>query len=126
MFEAMRLASFMEKHSTGDPRALPAAEALEMATIGGAKALGLDAKIGSLEPGKLADVIVVGMTRAGQTPVYNPVSHIVYATRGSDVRDVFVHGKALMRDRAVKTLDRAAVLAAARAMQEKVKAAVAK
>jgi 5-methylthioadenosine/S-adenosylhomocysteine deaminase len=126
MFEAMRLASFMEKHSTGDPRALPALDALEMATIGGAKALGLDARIGSLEPGKLADVIVVGMSRAGQTPMYNAVSHIVYATRGSDVRDVFVHGKALMRDRQVKTLDRAAVLETARAMQLKVNAAVAK
>ena len=126
MFEAMRLASFLAKHSTGDPRALPAPEALEMATIGGARALGLDANIGSLEPGKLADVIVVGMTRAGQTPLYNAVSHLVYATRGSDVRDVFVHGKALMRDREVKTLDRAAVLAAAREMQQQVKAAVAK
>jgi 5-methylthioadenosine/S-adenosylhomocysteine deaminase len=126
MFEAMRLASFLAKHTTADPRALPAAEALDMATIGGAKALGLDAKIGSLEPGKLADVIVVGMSRAGQTPVYHPVSHIVYATRGSDVRDVFVHGKALMRDRQVTTLDRAAVLEGARAMQQKVKAAVSK
>ena len=126
MFEAMRTASFLAKHTTADPRALPAAEALEMATIGGAKALGLDATIGSLETGKLADVIVVDMSRAGQTPVYNAVSHLVYATRGSDVRDVFVHGKALMRDRVVKTLDRAAVRAAARDMQQKVKAAVAK
>jgi 5-methylthioadenosine/S-adenosylhomocysteine deaminase len=126
MFEAMRLASFLEKHTTGDPRALPAAAALEMATIGGAKALGLDATIGSLEPGKLADVIVVGMGDASQTPIYNPVSHLVYATSGSDVRDVFVHGKALMRGRKVTTLDRAAVLDAARAMQQKVMAAVTK
>jgi 5-methylthioadenosine/S-adenosylhomocysteine deaminase len=126
MFEAMRIASFLEKHNTGDPRALPAQAALEMATIGGAKALGLGGTIGSLEPGKLADVIVVDMSRAGQTPVYNPISHLVYATRGSDVRDVFVHGRALMRDRDVKTLDRDAVLAAARAMQQRVRAAVSK
>jgi len=126
MFEAMRLASFLAKLSTGDPRALPAADALEMATLGGAKALGLDARIGSLEPGKLADVIVVDMSRAGQTPVYNVVSHLVYATRGSDVRDVWVHGRALMRDRQVTTLDRGAVLDAARAMQRKVRAAVQK
>jgi 5-methylthioadenosine/S-adenosylhomocysteine deaminase len=126
MFEAMRLASFLQKHSTGDPRALPARTALELATIGGARALGLDAKTGSLEVGKLADVIVVDMSRAHQTPVYDPISHLVYATRGDDVRDVFVHGRALMRDRQVKTLDRAAVLRDARAMQDKVRAAVKK
>ena len=124
MFEAMRLASFLAKLSTGDPSALPAGDALEMATIGGARALGLAAHTGSLEPGKLADVIVVDMTRAGQTPVYNVVSHLVYATRGSDVRDVWVHGRALMRDRQVLTLDREAVLAAARTMQQQVRAAV--
>ncbi|MDQ3068637.1 MAG: amidohydrolase family protein [Acidobacteriota bacterium] len=126
MFESMRLASFLQKHANVDPRALPAKAALELATMGGARALGLDASIGSLEAGKLADVIVVGMSRARQTPVYDPVSHLVYATRGDDVRDVFVHGRVLMRDRLIRTLNRAAVLRDARAMQQKVKAAVAK
>ncbi|MEX2273344.1 MAG: amidohydrolase [Vicinamibacterales bacterium] len=126
MFEAMRVASFLQKHTTGDPRALPARAALEMATIGGARALGLQARTGSLEPGKLADIIVVDMSRAHQTPMYDPISHLVYATRGDNVRDVFVHGRVLMRDRQVKTLDRAAVLREARAMQQKVKAAVSK
>lgn len=126
MFEAMRLASFLQKHSTGDPRSLPAATALEMATLGGARALGLATRTGSLEPGKLADIIVVRMDGAHQTPMYDPVSHLVYATRGSDVRDVIVHGKVLMRNRQIRTLDRAAVLADARAMQQKVRAAVAK
>jgi len=126
MFEAMRLASFLAKHTGGDPRALPAKAALEMATIGGARALGLDGRTGSLEPGKLADVIVVGMSAPHQTPMYDPVSHLVYATRGADVRDVIVHGRVLMRDRQVKTLDRAAVLSEARAIQQKVKAAVTK
>jgi 5-methylthioadenosine/S-adenosylhomocysteine deaminase len=126
MFEAMRLASFLQKHATGDPRALPAKAALEMATIGGARALGLHTTTGSLEPGKLADLIVVDMSRAHQTPMYDPISHLVYATRGDNVRDVFVHGKALMRDRQLKTLDREAVLRDARAMQQKVRAAVAK
>ena len=124
MFEAMRTASFLQKLSTGDPRALPAKQALEMATIGGARALGLGDRIGSLEPGKLADLIVVGMGAAHQTPMYDPISHLVYATRGSDVRDVIVHGRVLMRDRKVTTLERAKVLADARAMQQKVKAAV--
>jgi 5-methylthioadenosine/S-adenosylhomocysteine deaminase len=126
MFEAMRLASFLQKLATGDPRALPAKAALEMATIGGARALGLGDRTGSLEPGKLADVIVVGASDAHQTPMYDPVSHLVYATGGHDVRDVIVHGKVLMRDRRVITLDRAAVLAAARAMQQKVRASVQK
>lgn len=126
MFEAMRTASFLQKLATGDPRALPAKTALEMATIGGARALGLGGRTGSLEPGKLADVIVVGMAAPHQTPLYDPISHLVYATRGSDVRDVLVHGKVLMRDRKVTTLDRAAILNEARAIQQKVKAAVRK
>ena len=124
MFEAMRLASFLQKHTTGDPRALPATAALAMATIGGARALGLGDRVGSLEPGKLADVIVVGMSGAHQTPLFDPISHLVYATKGSDVRDVLVHGKVLMRGRQVATLDRAAVLAEARAIQRTVRAAV--
>ncbi|HEX6322784.1 MAG TPA: amidohydrolase family protein [Vicinamibacterales bacterium] len=126
MFEAMRAASLLQKHTTGDPRVMPAKVTLEMATRGGARALGLADRIGSLEPDKLADIIVVDMSAAHQTPMYDPVSHLVYATRGSDVRDVFVNGKALMRDRQVTTLDRAAVLREARAIQQKVRAAVQK
>jgi 5-methylthioadenosine/S-adenosylhomocysteine deaminase len=125
MFEAMRAASLLQKHATGDPRALPAKAALEMATIGGARALGLHKVTGSLEPGKLADIIIVDMTRAHQTPMYDPISHLVYATRGDNVRDVLVHGRILMRDRQVASLDRAQVLREAREMQQKVRAAVA-
>ena len=76
-----------------------------MATIGGARALGLDKAIGSLEVGKRADVIVVAMDGARQTPMYNPVSHLVYVARGDDVRTTMVNGKVLMRDRRVRTLD---------------------
>ena len=126
MFEAMRLASFLQKLTTSDPRALPAKAALEMATIGGARALGLGARTGSLEPGKLADIIIVNAGEAHQTPLYDHVSHLVYATSGHDVRDVVVHGRVLMRDRQVKTLDKAAVLRDARAMQQKVRDAVKK
>jgi 5-methylthioadenosine/S-adenosylhomocysteine deaminase len=85
MFEAMRQASFLAKHASRDPRAVPAATALEMATIGGARALGMEKEIGSLEAGKRADLLIVRMTRAGQTPLYDPVSHLVYTTRGDDV-----------------------------------------
>ena len=124
MFEAMRVASLLHKLQTADPRALGAATALEMATMGGARALGMDRLIGSLERGKRADLIVVETRSARQTPLYDPVSHLVYTTRGDDVRHTVVHGRVLMRDRKVLTLDTAAVLAEARAWAEKVRAAV--
>jgi 5-methylthioadenosine/S-adenosylhomocysteine deaminase len=124
MFEAMRVASLLQKVRTGDPRALGAGAALEMATIGGARALGLASQIGSLEPGKRADLIAVSMSAARQTPMYDPVSHLVYTTRGDDVRTTIVNGRVLMRDRKVLSLDEAAVLADARAWAGKVRAAV--
>ena len=114
MFEAMRTASLLHKLQTRDPQAVSARTALEMATRGGARALGMAAQIGSLEPGKRADVIVVGMSAARQTPMYNPISHLVYATRGDDVRTTIVNGKVLMRDRKVLTLNEGSVLAEAR------------
>ncbi len=123
-FEAMRVASLLHKLQSNDPRAVGARTALEMATIGGARALGMADRIGSLEPGKRADLIVVGMTSARQTPMYDPISHLVYTTRGDDVRTTIVQGKVLMRDRAVLTLNEGSVLAEARGWAEKVRAAV--
>ncbi|MEW6321556.1 MAG: amidohydrolase [Acidobacteriota bacterium] len=125
MFEAMRQAAFLHKLATKDPRAVSARDALQMATIGGARVLGRERELGSLEAGKLADLIVVRMTRPGQTPMYDPVSHLVYATHGSDVETTIVHGRVLMRDGRVLTLDENAVLAAARQAAEGVRAAVA-
>ena len=124
MFEAMRQAAFLHKLVTGDPRAIPAPVAVEMATIDGAKALGLEKEIGSLETGKRADLIVVSMSSARQTPMYDPVSHLVYVTRGDDVTTTIVNGKILMRHRQVLTVDRRQVLADARAFADKVRAAV--
>jgi 5-methylthioadenosine/S-adenosylhomocysteine deaminase len=124
MFEAMRTASLMHKLTTGDPRALGAKTALELATIGGARALGMDRQIGSLEPGKRADLIIVKMDAARQTPMYDPVSHLVYVTRGDDVQATIVHGRVLMRNRRVLTLDAAAVLDEARQWAQRVRAAV--
>jgi 5-methylthioadenosine/S-adenosylhomocysteine deaminase len=126
MFEAMRQASFLAKLHTMDPRALPARTTLEMATIEGARALGMDAEIGSLEPGKRADLIAVSMTAARQTPMYDPLSHLVYVTRGDDVKTTIVNGRVLMRDRKMLTLDEAEVLREARTMAERVRAAVGK
>ena len=124
MFEAMRQAAFLHKLSEGDPTVASAQSVLEMATIGGAAALGMADRLGSLEPGKLADLIVVSMNSARQTPMYNPVSHLVYASRGDDVRTTIVNGRVLMRDRRVLTLNAAAVLADARRLAAKVRAAV--
>ena len=124
MFEAMRQAAFLHKLKDGDPRAVSAGVALAMATIDGARALGMEQQLGSLEPGKRADVLVVSMSAARQTPMYDPVSHLVYVTRGDDVRTTIVNGKVLMRDRKVLTLEAAKVLAEARAFAGKVRAAV--
>jgi 5-methylthioadenosine/S-adenosylhomocysteine deaminase len=124
MFEAMRQAAFLHKLATKDPRAIPAPVAIEMATIDGARVLGMEKSIGSLEAGKLADLIVVSMASARQTPMYDAQSHIVYVTRGDDVKTTIVNGKILMRDRKVLTLDEASVLADARAYAAKVRAAV--
>jgi len=124
MFEAMRQASFLAKHAAHDPTVVPARTALDLATIGGARALGMDRLIGSLEAGKRADLITVSTSAARQTPLYDPVSHLVYTTRGDDVRTTIVDGKILMRDRRVLTLDRATVIADANRLASKVRAAV--
>jgi len=124
MFEAMRQAGFLAKHASGDPTALPAQAALDLATIGGARALGMETEIGSLERTKKADVILVGTGRARQTPLYDPVSHLVYVTRGDDVRTTIVNGKVLMKDGVLRTLDRASVIRDANALAQKVRAAV--
>ncbi len=125
MFGAIRQAAFLHKVAARDPRAVPATTALAMATIDGARALGLDRKIGSLEVGKRADLIAVSMAGARQTPMYNPVSHLVYVSRGADVRTTIVNGRVLMRDRQMRTLDERVVLADAVALSKKVREAVA-
>ena len=124
MFEAMRQAAFQQKLITMDPTAISAPDALEMATLGGARVLGQGARVGSLEVGKRADIIVVGMSKARQTPLFDPVSQIVYASRGDDVETTIVNGRILMRDRKVLTLDETRVLSDARAAADQVRKAV--
>ncbi len=124
MFEAMRQAAFLHKLQSRDPRAVPAPVALEMATIGGARVLGLEQEIGSIETGKRADLIVVGVNRARQTPLYDPVSHLVYATHGDDVETTVVNGKILMRERRVETLNVSSVLEEANRFAGRIREAV--
>ena len=126
MFEAMRQAAFLHKLTTGDPRAVPAGTALAMATIEGARALQMDDRIGSLEAGKRADLIVVSMAGARQTPMYDPISHLVYVARGDDVTTTIVNGRILMRDRQVLTLNEGDVIREANGMAARVREAVAK
>jgi 5-methylthioadenosine/S-adenosylhomocysteine deaminase len=123
MFEAMRVAALLHKHVNVDPRALSARTALEMATIRGARALGMDKRIGSIEPRKHADLITVSTSGARQTPMYDAVSHLVYVMRGDDVQNTIVNGRVIMRDRKVLTLDEKAILADGRSWIEKVRAA---
>ena len=124
MFEAMRQASFLAKHVTRDPTAVPARAALDMATIGGARALHMEQRIGSLAAGKRADLITVSMRTARQTPMYDPISHLVYTTRGDDVRTTIVNGKVLMKERQVRTLNRETVIADAKRLAARVRDAV--
>jgi 5-methylthioadenosine/S-adenosylhomocysteine deaminase len=124
MFEAMRQAAFQQKLVTMDPTAISAPEALEMATIGGARVVGQHARIGSLEAGKRADLIIVGLSKARQVPLFDPVAQIVYSSRGDDVETTIVNGQVLMRDRKVLTLDEARVLSDARAAADLVRKAV--
>jgi 5-methylthioadenosine/S-adenosylhomocysteine deaminase len=105
LFEEMRSASLMAKLITGDPEALGARSVLRMATKDGARALGMEQEIGSLEPGKLADVIVIDLDRFHLTPLYDEVSHLVYSARGSDVRDVIVNGRIIVREGRIITVD---------------------
>jgi 5-methylthioadenosine/S-adenosylhomocysteine deaminase len=113
MFEEMRLAALLQAAKSG-PGALPARDALWMATRAGARALGLEAEIGSLEPGKRADVIVVDCDRPHLVPGDDPYSTVVYAARGSDVRTTIVDGEILVDDFRAVRLDAREVVHRAR------------
>lgn len=117
-FLEMRLAALIHKPRVG-PKAMPASQVLKIATRGGAAALGLEDKIGSLEVGKRADVIAVDVTGAHCVPVSNPYSTAVYAARSSDVKHVVVDGKLVIRDKEILTIDRERTLRAAQKHSDK-------
>jgi 5-methylthioadenosine/S-adenosylhomocysteine deaminase len=120
------LAALLHKPRAG-ATAMPAGTVLELATRGGAAALGLEEEIGSLEPGKRADLIVIEPRAPHATPTFDPVSTLVYATQSRDVRDVIVDGRVLVRGGALTELtglDRAEVVATAQAEAERVQARV--
>lgn len=122
MLEEMRLAALLAKGVAGEATAVPAHAALRMATLNGAKALGLDDRIGSLEPGKHADIVAIDLSHLPSEPVYDPASQIVYTASRAQVSDVWVHGRRLLRNRQLTTLDEQAALEKARAWRDKIKA----
>ena len=124
LFEEMDLAAKLQKVTTGDPQALPAATALEMATMGGARVLGLEKEIGSIENGKRADLILVRLDRPNAVPLYDAVSQMVYALKAEDVRDVMVNGRVVVRDTRILTLDQQQVLEKAAEYRAKVSASL--
>lgn len=126
MFEEMDLAAKLQKITKMDPRALPAEQAVEMATIGGARALHMDKEIGSLERGKKADLILVNTTAPHATPMYNVYSELVYALKASDVKTVIIGGRVIMQDRRMLTLDEPQILTRAREYQKRISASLAK
>ena len=110
MFEDLKIAALLHKLHSKNPEILSAKKSLEIATLGGARALGLGDKIGSIEVGKQADLILIDLNKPHLTPFSNPVSHLVYSARGDDVSHTIVDGKILMEDRELTTLDEESVL----------------
>jgi 5-methylthioadenosine/S-adenosylhomocysteine deaminase len=99
---------------------MPAKEVFRMATRGGAKALGLEALVGSLEAGKRADIVLIDIRKPELTPLYDVYSHLVYAIKGAHVKTVLVDGEVILRDRKMTTLDEEAVMAKAREIQKRI------
>ena len=125
LWEEMRLAAFLQKVDRMDPQALPAMTVLAMATSGGATAVGLGDKVGSLEAGKRADLIQVAFEDVHHVPTYDVISHLVYVTDEQDVASVVVDGKVLMKEREMLTIDTDRVAAEATALAAKIQAALA-
>jgi 5-methylthioadenosine/S-adenosylhomocysteine deaminase len=120
MMEEMDLAAKLQKVTAGDPSALTANQAFDMATIQGAQALRMDKLIGSLEAGKRADIISVRLDVANAAPLYNVYSQLVYSLKAADVSDVMVNGRIIVRSRRMLTIDDKAVLAKAEEYRAKV------
>ena len=121
MLGEMKTAALLAKLVEDDATALSATTVLEMATINGAKALGMDDEIGSLENAKQADIIAINMSGIEQQPLYNPVSQLIYTSDRSQISDLWVAGKHLMKDRQLTTIDLQAVLSNSNEWQQKLK-----
>lgn len=121
MLDELRVAALLAKGVAGDATALPARTALRMATLNGARTLGLDERIGSLAPGKAADLAAIDLGALNSQPVYDPVSQIVYTAGREQVTDVWVAGRRLLQDRTLTTLDAEAILERSKVWGDKIK-----
>jgi len=122
LFEEIDIALKLHKITSGDPAVLSARDGVELATIGGARALHLEREIGSLEPGKRADLIVIANDAPWAQPRYDVYAHLAYALKGSDVIMSIVNGRVLMEDGRMLTLDTAEITAKAREYRERIAA----
>lgn len=116
----MRTAAILGKAVAEDAAAIPADQALRMATLNGAKALGIDNETGSLEPGKAADITAIHLNGIESQPLYHPISQLVYATGRNQVTDVWINGRHLLNQRQLTTLDEHAILEKTRGWREKI------
>ena len=121
LFNEMDVTAKLHKVNILDPTVMDAKTVFKLATIDGAGALGLDNEIGSLETGKQADIIIIDVNKPHLVPMYNPVSHIVYSARGSDVQDVIIAGKVIVRDQKLLSFDLEDVLERASLTGETIK-----
>jgi len=110
----VQLAALLYKGVSRDPTCMPARVAAELLTLGGARVLGLQERIGSLEAGKRADIVCLAADRPHAVPIYDPYAHLAYAARASDVSHVVVEGRIVVRDRAMVSVDEGEVIAEAR------------
>ncbi|MDX1341594.1 MAG: TRZ/ATZ family hydrolase [Reinekea sp.] len=120
MLGEMRTAAMLAKAVSGDATALSAYDAIKMATLNGAKALGWDKEIGSLEVGKRADITAIALNDLESQPIYDPVSHIVYASTRDQVTNVWVDGKQLLNNRELTTLDKNTIIETAKQWRDKI------
>lgn len=121
MISEMRSAALLGKIAAGDPKAIAAETALNMATINGARALGIDDRTGSLTPGKDADFIAIHLDEVETQPLYHPISQIVYAASRNQITDVWAQGKHLLKNRELTTLDEREILDKAKRWRDKIK-----
>lgn len=124
LLQEMDLAAKLQKVTQKDPTALDGEQVLEMATIGGARVLGLEKQVGSLEPGKRADLVAISLDRANAHPLYNVYSFLAYAVKAGDVEAVFVNGKQVVADRRVLTLKADEIYAKADAYRRQILASL--
>ncbi len=120
MFNEMRLISLLHKGVNLEPTILPSEQVLKMATINGAKSLGWDDKIGSIEENKHADFVVINKDSVNMKPMYNPVSHLIYAANGSEVEKVYVGGELLYENKEFKTINKSEVLENVKKISKKI------